>query len=64
MFEQRREVLSNLAVSRSWECKRKREPCWVWLVGSWLMAEGSRLTPPVSEEEKKNMGFSSWPTHF
>lgn len=43
-------VLSNLAGPQSWECKRRREPCWVWPVGSWLTAEDSHLTPPVSEK--------------
>lgn len=42
---------SNLAVPRSWECKRRREPYWVWLVDNWLTAEDSHLMPPVSEVE-------------
>ena len=45
--------VSNLAVLRNWECKTRREPCWVWLAGNWLMAEDSRSTAPVSE--KKNI---------
>lgn len=44
---------TDLAVPRSWECKTRREPCWVWLGGNWWKAEGSRSAPPVSEEQNK-----------
>lgn len=50
-----RGCVSHLAVPRSWECKRRREPCWVWPVGSWSTAEDSRSTPPVSGKQRQTL---------
>lgn len=44
-----RRSTSYLAASRSWECRRRMEPCWVWRAGNWSTAEGFRSGSPVSK---------------
>lgn len=57
--------MAHLAVSLNWECKTRKEPCWGWREGNWLMAEHSRcLAPQVSVVRRGETDLSFFLTHI